>query len=161
VAEGKALTTPIAVSAVIAGAAARRSMKLLKSTALAAVLTIGAVSGCGAGTSAKVPDAKDLIGTWAQTGAGFREGKPVTWETTVVVETVEGQGFTGFKEYDNEGEDPQKEVVNGAVGVNGDIRIADEDGLFVGRLVDGKIVGQHVEVSKGESQVLNVELVRK
>lgn len=136
-------------------------MKLLVPTALAALLTAGALSGCAADTAAKVPAAEDLIGTWAQTGAGFEEGKPVTWkDQTLVVETAEGQGFTGFKEYDNEGEDPQKEIVNGAVGVNGDIRIADGDGVFVGRLVDGKILGQYFEVKQGESQVLNVELAR-
>lgn len=137
-------------------------MKLLLSAALVALFTAGVVSGCGAGTSAEVPAAKDLIGTWAQTGAGFEEGKPVTWkDQTLVVEAAEGQGFAGFKEYHNEGEDPQKEAVNGAVGVNGDIRIVDEDGFFVGRLLDGKILGQYIEVKKGESQVLNVELARK
>jgi hypothetical protein len=137
-------------------------MKLLISTALAALLTAGAVSGCGAETSAKIPAAKDLIGTWAQTGAGYEEGTPVTWkDQTLVVEAAEGQGFVGFKEYHNEGEDPQKEVINGAVGVDGDIRIADDDGFFVGRLVDGKILGQFTKVAKGESQVLNVELVRQ
>lgn len=78
-----------------------------------------------------------------------------------MVEAAEGQAFAGFKEYHNEGEDPQKEAVNGAVGVNGDIRIVDEDGFFVGRLLDGKILGQYIEVKKGESQVLNVELARK
>lgn len=82
-------------------------------------------------------------------------------DQTLVVEAAEGQGFTGLKQYHNAGEDPQKEIVNGAVGANGDIRIADRDGYFVGRLVDGKILGQYVEVAKGESQVLNVELVRK
>lgn len=137
-------------------------MKLLISTVFAVLLSAATVSGCGADTAAKAPAAKDLIGTWAQNGAGYEEGKPVTWkDQTLVVEAAEGQGFTGFKEYDNEGEDPQKEVVNGAVGVNGDIRIVDEDGFFVGRLVDGKILGQYVEVKKGESQVLNVELVRQ
>jgi hypothetical protein len=136
-------------------------MKLLISTALAALLTAGVVSGCATDTAAKVPAAKDLVGTWAQTGFGFEEGKPVTWkDQKLVVETVEGQGFTGFKEYDNEGEDPQREVVNGAVGTNGDIRIVDEDGFFLGRLVDGKILGQYTEVKEGESQVLNVELAR-
>lgn len=136
-------------------------MKRLITAALAALLTAGAVAGCGADTAAKVPAAKDLIGTWAETGDGFEEGKPVTWrDNKLVVETAEGQGFTGFKEYHNEGEDPQKEVVNGAVGVDGNIRISDEDGFFVGRLVDGKILGQYVEVKDGESQVLNVELAR-
>ena len=61
----------------------------------------------------------------------------------------------------NEGEDPQREAVNGAFGVDGDIRIADEDGFFTGRLADGKNLGQYIEVKKGESQVLNVELTRK
>ena len=137
-------------------------MKFDIPTVLVALLAVGVVSGCGAERSAKVPAAKDLIGTWAQTGAGFEEGKPVTWQDqTLVVEKAEGQGFAGFKEYDNEGEDPRKELVNGAVGVDGDIRIVDEDGFFVGRLVDGKIQRQYVEVKKGESQVLNVELVRQ
>ena len=137
-------------------------MKLLISTAVTALLAAGALTGCGADTAAKAPAASDLIGTWAQMGAGYEEGKPVIWkDQTVIIEAAEGQGFTGFKEYDNEGEDPQKEVVNGAVGVDGDIRIADEDGFFVGRLVDGKILGQYIEAKKGESQVLNVELVRK
>jgi hypothetical protein len=137
-------------------------MKLQIPTVFLALLAIGVVSGCGVEKSATVPAAKDLIGTWDQTGAGFEEGKPVTWkDQKLVVEKAEGQGFAGFKEYDNEGEDPRKELVNGAVGVDGDIRIVDEDGFFVGRLVDGKIRGQYVEVKKGESQVLNVELVRK
>lgn len=137
-------------------------MKPLISIALAALITAGAVSGCSAESSVRIPAAKDLIGTWAQTGAGYEEGKPVTWtDQTLVIEAAEGQGFTGFKEYHNAGEDPQKEVVNGAVGVNGDIRIVDEDGFFVGQLVDQKIVGQYIEVKKGESQVLNVELARK
>ena len=130
--------------------------------ALAALLTAAAVTACGAETVTKIPAAKDLIGTWSQNGAGYEEGKPVTWkDQTLVVEAAEGQGFVGFEEYENEGEDPQKEIVNGAVGFDGDIRIADEDGFFVGRLVEGKILGQYVEVVKGESQVLNVELVRK
>jgi hypothetical protein len=123
---------------------------------IAALLIAAAITACGAETVTKVPAAKDLIGIWSQNGAGYEEGKPVTWkDQTLVV------AFVGFKEYENEGEDPQKEILNGAVGVDGDIRIADEDGFFVGRLVDGKILGQYVEVVKGESQVLNVELVRK
>lgn len=131
-------------------------------TVLALLLTVGAIAGCAADSAAKVPAAKDLIGEWAQTGAGYEEGAHVTWSNQMlVIEEAEGQAFVGFKEYTNEGEAPQKEVVNGAVGVDGDIRIADEDGFFAGRLVDGKILGQYVEVTKGESQVLNVELTRK
>jgi hypothetical protein len=162
VAEGKALTKPIAVSAVIAGAAARRSMKLLKSTALAAVLTIGAVSGCAAETSAKIPAAKDLIGTWSVTGAGFEGGKYESGKGEWVIEAAEGQAFLGFKEYQDPGEDPQKEVFSGAVGVDGDIRIADGDGFFTGRMTDGKILGQYIEAKDAaDHAVRNIELSRK
>ena len=129
---------------------------------IAALLIAAAITACGAETVTKVPAAKDLIGIWSQNGAGYEEGKPVTWkDQTLVVEAAEGQAFVGFKEYENEGEDPQKEIVNGAVWVDGDIRIVDEDGFFTGRLVDGKILGQYIEVKKGESQVLNVELARQ
>ena len=74
--------------------------------ALAALPTAAAVTACGAETATKIPAAKDLIGTWSQNGAGYEEGKPVTWkDQTLVVEAAEGQGFVGFKEYENEGED--------------------------------------------------------
>ena len=162
VAAGKAMTPRIAVSAATASAAARRPKKLLKSTALAALLTAGAVSGCAAETSAKIPAAKDLIGTWSVTTAGFEAGKHESGKSQWIVEAAEGQAFVGFKEYQDPGEAPQKEVLNGAVGVDGDIRIADSDGFFAGRLIDGKILGQYIEAKDAaDSTVLNVELSRK
>ncbi|MEA5443849.1 hypothetical protein [Cyanobium gracile] len=125
----------------------------------AALITLGA--GCRADSSAQVPAAADLKGTWAQTGAGFERGQPVTWDNqTVVIEAAEGQGFAGFKEYTREGEPPQKEKLNGVIGSNGDILITDEDGQFHGRFVDGKILGQYAEVGD-DSAAITIELSRK
>ena len=161
VAAGKAMTTRIAVSAVIAGAVAQRPVKIMKTTALAALLTVVAVSGCAADNSAKIPAAKDLIGTWSVTTAGFEAGKHEGGKSKWVVEAAEGQEFVGFKEYQDPGEDPQKEVFNGGVGVDGDIRIADSDGFFTGRMTDGKILGQYIEAKDtADSAVLNVEMSR-
>jgi hypothetical protein len=161
VAAGKAMTTRIAASAVIAGAVAQRPVKLMKTTALAALLTVGAVSGCAAENSAKIPAAKDLIGTWSVTTAGFEGGKFESGKSQWVVEAAEGQAFLGFKEYQDPGEDPQKEVLKGAVGVDGDIRIADTDGFFIGRMTDGKILGQYIETKDAaDHAVLNVEMSR-
>jgi hypothetical protein len=162
VAAGKAMTTRIAVPAVIAGAVAQRPVKLMKTIALAALLTVGTVSGCAAENSAKTPAAKDLIGTWSVTTAGFEAGKHESAKSQWVVEAAEGQAFVGFKEYQDPGEDPQKEVLNGAVGVDGDIRIADSDGFFTGRMTDGKILGQYIEAKDAaDSAVLNVEMSRQ
>ena len=162
VAAGKAMTTRIAVPAVIAGAVAQRPVKLMKTTALAALLTVGALSGCAAENSAKIPAAKDLIGTWSVTTAGFEGGKHESHKSQWVVEAAEGQAILGFKEYQDPGEDPQKEVLNGAVGVDGDIRIADSDGFFTSRMTDGKIIGQYIEAKDAaDSAVLNVEMSRQ
>lgn len=152
----------IAAIATRADMGANRRIQLLTSTALVALLTIGAVSGCAADTSAKIPAAKDLIGTWSVTQAGFEAGKYESGNSQWVVEAAEGQAFVGFKEYQDPGEDPQKEVLNGAIGVDGDIRIADSDGFFAGRMKDGKIIGQYIEAKDAaDSTVLNVELSRK
>jgi len=138
-------------------------------------LVITAVAGCGADTSAPeataassvttasapVPTGADLKGTWIQAGAGYAKGAPVTWENqTVVIEKADGQGFAGFKEYKNEGEPPQKENVDGVIGLDGNILIVDDDGTFQGRLIDGKIQGQYAEVGN-DSVAMNLEISRK
>ncbi|MBE35137.1 MAG: hypothetical protein CMI16_06235 [Opitutaceae bacterium] len=78
----------------------------------------------------------------------------------MVIEEASGQGFTGFKEYAREGEQPQMETVNGVIGVNGNILIVDDDGKFEGRLVDGKLQGQYAEVGD-DAAAINVVLTRK
>ncbi len=129
--------------------------------AIGAGAVIAAVAGCGTDSSAPVPTAADLKGTWLQTGTGYEMGVPVIWENqTVVIEKVDGQRFAGFKEYTREGEQPKKEMVNGVVGLNGDILMVDEDGSFRGRLIDGKVQGQYAEVGS-DAAAINVELSRK
>ncbi len=126
--------------------------------AAALVITLAA---CGSDSSVQVPTGEDLKGTWAQSGAGYERGAPVTWENqTVVIEEADGQGFAGYKEYTQKGEQPKKEDVNGVVGPDGNVLIVDEDGTFRGRLVDGKLTGQYAEVGE-DAAAINVELARK
>ncbi len=135
----------------------RSASKYLLSAIGATVIVIAATS-C---SSIEVPRGEDLKGMWSQTGAGFESGGPVTWENqTVVIETTKGQGFTGYKEYTRQGERPRKEIVNGVIGLNGDILIVDEDGTFAGRFVGGKLRGQYAEVG-ADAAAINVELARE
>ena len=125
-----------------------------------ALLTAALLVGCTSGTSEKVPTGADLKGTWDQTGFGYESGRAVTWEDqTVVIEAADGQGFGGFKEY-LDGAESKREIFNGVVGLNGEILIVDEDGIFEGRLVDGKIRGQYAETGEDHGAI-NVELSRK
>ncbi len=132
----------------------------------AALATLGAVAvlalgACSSHSSPSAPKGADLKGTWVQTGAGFEKGVPVTWvNQTVVIDKADGQGFAGYKEYTREGEAPQKEIVDGVIGPTGDILITDNDGIFRGSLVDGKIQGQYAETGD-DGAAMNVELTKK
>lgn len=138
-------------------------MRAIRSTALtaaAAVVLVALGAGCQADSSDSVPTGAELIGTWAQNGAGYEQGSPSAWEDqTVVIESADGQGFTGYKEYTSDDGGAQREIVNGVVGTDGEILIVDEDGFFRGRLDDGAILGQYVEVG-ADSAAMNVELTR-
>lgn len=130
-----------------------------------AASTIIATAGCSADSSTKVPTGADLKGTWIQAGDGYERGIRVTpenkgFEATVVIAEADGQGFTGYKEYTDPGEKPQREVLHGVVGLDGDILITDEDGFFTGKLVDGKIRGQFAEIGN-DAAAINVELSRQ
>jgi hypothetical protein len=114
--------------------------------ALGAGAIIAAVAGCGSDSatdsSTTVPTGDELVGTWTQTGEGFGNGAPITWENqTIVIESANGQGFTGVKQYTDNGQ-PQTELINGVIGVDGTVLIVDDDGRFEGRLTDGKLQGQ-------------------
>ena len=133
--------------------------------ACAAGAVIAVTCGCSADHSAKVPTGADLKGTWIQAGDGYERGIRVTpenkgFEATVVITEADGQGFTGYKEHTDPGEKPQREVLHGVVGLDGDILITDEDGSYRGKLVDGKIKGQYAEVGK-DAAAMNVELSRQ
>ncbi|AQT80280.1 hypothetical protein B1R94_14930 [Mycolicibacterium litorale] len=123
-----------------------------------AALTVGA---CSTHSAAPAPTGSDLKGTWVQSGAGFEKGGPVTWvNQTVVIDKAEGQGFAGYKEYTREGEQPQRETVNGVVSSDGDILITDNDGTFRGKLVNGTVTGQYAEMGP-DGAAMNVELTKK
>lgn len=125
--------------------------------AAALILTVAA---CGSDSSEEIPTGEDLVGTWSQTGAGYENGVPATWENqTVVIVEAQGQGFTGFKEYTREGELPQTEAVNGVIGLDGEVLIVDEDGSFTGRFVDGDLQGQYAEIG-ADASAINVVLAR-
>ena len=131
----------------------------------AASAVVALASGCSAAPSTTVPTGADLKGTWIQAGDGYERGVRVTpenkgFEATVVIAEADGQGFTGYKEHTDPGENPQREVVHGVIGLDGDILITDEDGFFTGKLVDGKIRGQYAEIGK-DAAAINVELSRQ
>ena len=131
--------------------------------ALGAGAIIAAVAGCGsnsaADSSATVPTGAELVGTWTQTGEGFGNGAPITWEDqTIVIESANGQGFTGSKQY-TDNRQLQTEPINGVIGVDGTVLIVDDDGRFEGRLTDGKLQGQYGETGP-DAAAVNVEITR-
>ena len=130
-------------------------------TAAAAAAFLMIAAGCTTDAPSSAPTGAELIGTWEQSGAGFERGTSVAWvDQVVVIESADGQGFAGFKEYTPVGEAPQKETVNGVIATNGDILITDEDGVFRGRLEDGTIIGQYAETGD-DAAAINVELIRQ
>lgn len=131
---------------------------ILGAAVTAALVTIA--TGCQTDSADSVPTGAELIGTWAQNGVGYEQGEPATWvDQTVVIESADGQGFTGYKEYTPEGDVAKQEIVNGVIGADGEIIIADEDGFFRGRLDDEAIIGQYVEAG-ADHGAMNIELTR-
>lgn len=136
-------------------------MKSKIATVVAVFGAMAGAAGCGADNSTRVPAADDLRGAWTQSGVGYEQGQRVTWDNQkVVIEAVDGQSFTGFKEYTREGEATQKEIINGVIGFDGDIMMTDEDGFFEGRLIDGKVKGHYAEVGDDAAAII-VELSKQ
>jgi hypothetical protein len=126
-------------------------------SASGAVALVISLASCA---SLQVPAGENLKGTWAQTGAGFERGRPVNWVQTVVIEKADGQGFAGFKKYSQDGGPVQQEVINGVIGVDGHVLFVDDDGMFQGRLINGRIMGQYAEVGK-DATAVNLVLTRQ
>jgi hypothetical protein len=124
------------------------------------VVAMLAVAGCGASESDETVSGADLEGTWIQSGAGFEKGEAITWsDQTIVIDTVEGAGFAGYKEYTLDGV-AQRETLNGVVGLDGEIFMSDEDGFYEGRFEDGAFVGEYVEIGE-DSTAMNVTFTRE
>ena len=127
-----------------------------------ATAVIGLAAGCGSDSEAAVPTGADVKGTYVQEGAGFDNGEPATWKDhTIVINAAEGQGFAGYKEYISRSTGQKKrETFNGSIGVDGEVFVADGDGFYEGRFVDGSFVGEYVEFGK-DQQVMNATWTRK
>lgn len=134
----------------------------------AAAATICLTAGCSTAPQPKTLSGAELKGTWMYSATGFERGKPETWKAnTMVVESADGQNFTGYFEFptDNEpdgmgapGEKTMRETFNGVVTAGGDILIVDRDGRLEMKMFDGKMQGQYTD---GNPTVMNVEMVRK
>ena len=140
--------------------------------AAAAVAFLTALTaGCAAGSNTTAPDAlkgETLKGTWTYSATGFERGAPETWkDETMVVESADGQKFTGYFEFPTDGEPDgagapgqktMREQFTGVVTPAGDILIADADGRLEMKMSDGKLYGQYTD---GNPTVMNVEMTRK
>ena len=125
-------------------------------------------AGCSTGSNAKALDGDALKGTWSYSGTGFERGKPETWkDNTMVIESADGQKFTGYVEFPTDaepdsagapGQKTMREQITGLVTPAGDILIVDPDGRLEMKMFDGKLLGQYVD---GNPTVMNVEMVRK
>ena len=142
-------------------------------TSIAAIAAAAAVvacltAGCSTASDATPLDGEALKGTWKYSGTGFERGQPETWkDNTMVVESADGQNFTGYVEFptDSEpdstgapGQKTMREQFTGLVTPAGDILIVDPDGRLEMKMFDGKLQGQYVD---GNPTVMNVEMVRK
>jgi hypothetical protein len=143
-------------------------MRTSISAAVAAAAAACLTAGCTTASTAKPLDGEALKGTWIYSGTGFERGQPETWKAnTMVVESADGQNFTGYVEFptdgepDSAGESGQKtmrEPFTGVVTPAGDILIVDADGSLEMKMFDGKLQGQYTD---GNPTAMNVEMVRK
>lgn len=144
-------------------------MKRTLATVLAvagAAAAITVATGCGSGGSADVPTGADMKGTWTiQSSEGFEKGKPggLSPDSRLVITMAKGQGFGGYKTYNDASEGGTtvvKETINGAIGSDGEILYTDRDGFFEGVLQDGVMTGQYAEVG-ADGTAVNVAYVKK
>ena len=144
-------------------------MRTSMSAIAAAVAGVACLTaGCSTASDAKALDGEALKGTWTYSGTGFERGQPETWkDNTMVIESADGQKFTGYVEFPTDaepdsagapGQKTMREQITGLVTPAGDILIVDPDGRLEMKMFDGKLQGQYVD---GNPTVMNVEMVRK
>ena len=129
---------------------------------IAATSLIAVGAGCASEAEADVPTGADVKGTWVQEGAGYENGTSIRWtDQTVVINAADGQGFAGYREYTPaDGGEAQREALNGVIGLDGEVFIADADGFYEGQFEDGAFVGEYVEVGS-DATAMNVTLTRR
>jgi hypothetical protein len=105
-----------------------------------------------------------LKGTWVGQGSGYNDG---TFEERtarlVITETREdGNVFVGYKQTKADGEPfGPRETIQGGIGPDDTISIADEDGINFFEFSEGNLVGQYIEAEDKDSTVKNYTLIRK
>ncbi|MEX1219191.1 MAG: hypothetical protein WEB05_02255 [Solirubrobacterales bacterium] len=115
--------------------------------------------GCGSDS-----EISSLEGTWVGSGSGYNAG--VYEETTskiVITEVQEDKDvFLGYKQTRTGGEPyGPRETIQGGIGPDGRISIADEDGYNFFEFSEDKLEGQYLEAGEKDATVKNYTLTRE
>jgi len=114
-------------------------------------------TGCANLGASRVPTGQQMIGTWSGKSSGQEEGKSTGTDVTFVIDKAAGQSFSGTIQYKYHDGRTGQEPINGSIGKNGTIVIADKDGFYInGSLDNGKLSLQYIEASPEESESSNV-----
>ena len=120
-------------------------------------VAVALLAGCGEDS-----ELTSLKGTWVGQGSGYNDG---TFEERtarlVITETREdGNVFVGYKQTKADGEPyGPRETIQGGIGPDDTISIADEDGILFFEFSEGNLVGQYLESDKNDSTVKNYTLL--
>ena len=132
----------------------------MRRTLLVALPVIVAIiAGCGDDS-----DVTSLEGTWVGPGLGYNSGVYEERTSRLVITDVreDENVFVGYKQTRSEGEPfGPREIIQGAVGTDGRIFIADDDGFNFFELSEDTLVGQYLEAGKKDATVKNYKLVRE
>jgi len=131
----------------------RRIATTLSIVAAAGAMTVAA--GCGSSSSADVPTAAEMKGTWTFSARGFEGGRPVSQTGTINVNTVDGPGFGGYEVWKSATGESGRLPINGVISPNGDVLITDTYAEITGTLSGGTFSGQYAETGP-DGAALNV-----
>jgi hypothetical protein len=103
-----------------------------------------------------------MIGTWSGESSGHEDGKNTGTAVTFVIDKAAGQSFSGTIKYRYHDGRIGQEPIDGSIGKNGTIIIADKDGFYVnGSLDNGKLSLQYIEAGPEETESSNVYVEKK
>ena len=114
-------------------------------------------TGCSQLGAPQVPTGQQMIGTWSGESSGHEDGKNTGTAVTFVIDKAAGQSFSGTIQYKYHDGRTGQEPIDGSIGKNGTIVMADKDGFYInGSLDNGKLSLQYIEASPEESESSNV-----
>jgi len=130
------------------------------------VITIAFASvisaGCTIPSAIKIPTGEQMIGTWTGTSVLQENGKSIKSDVTFLIDQASGQSFSGTVKYRYVNGRQGQEPINGSIGKNGNIVMADQDGFYVNGLLDIKSLSlQYIEASPKETLTSNINLQRQ